>query len=212
MFVTSPRYTFRESGVGCEAHSRTDCLCDVVIDTPVEIASGLMFGDAALREVDAWGVDARNLHDFASVLLGLYDTYMDAGADVASSDDDRHAVAPRVAALADDPLFGQLDERTIRALRAHYRAGTPWEFAVRELGAGWSDEQLRTFRAAYMRRMKQARHDKKARLASLVSKNKNAAVVECEVCGTFVADHTGTRSTCSAACKQKAYRLRKKGK
>lgn len=209
MFRVLPRYRFVESGVGCEAHSNPTCLCDVHVTDPVVVQSDvpLMFEQAILDELGEHGANERNVHEIASVLLGLYETYVDSGADISGdAENAEHAVTPRISNLLNNSLFDQLDERTVRALRAHYRAGSPWEIAVLELGDGWSADNLRTMRQAYVNRVKQSRNDKRYRLQAETSV---PTVVECMVCGKVVRNVRGRRMTCSSACKQVAYRRRK---
>lgn len=212
MFATLPRYTFRESGVGCGQHpTNPDCLCDVVITQPVEFQTDtvLLFAQSALNEIDAETVTNYNFHEFASVLLGLYETMVDTGSDDAETVD---TVTARFGRVSASPLWDSLDDRTVRALRAHYRAGSPWEVAVREL-AGMSADNLSVLQQQYMKRRKQAFHDKRYR-----SENRKNLVtvsegmISCVVCGVPMVNVNGRRETCSSACKQRKYRNSKKGK
>ncbi len=76
-----PRYTFRAptEWLGCGTPGHFDsCLCDVIVTNPAPIFVGqrLMFGDLALKEIDADRVSERNIVEFASVLLGCYEEYL----------------------------------------------------------------------------------------------------------------------------------------
>lgn len=75
-----PRYTFRKSNVGCGGVGHSDeCLCDVRLDNgpaPLFVGQPLMFGQLALRELDADQVSDRNIVEFASILLGCYDEFL----------------------------------------------------------------------------------------------------------------------------------------
>lgn len=75
-----PRYTFTETGVGCEAHSDPNCLCDVNIDNPMAAeAVTILFSDIAKQALGAATVSSANIYDWAELVLGLHDKYRELG-------------------------------------------------------------------------------------------------------------------------------------
>ncbi len=69
-------YAFEETGVGCEAHGDVSCLCDVVIDKPVEIKHSLgEHGNTILfSRTVAEHINVRDdLAAHMALVLGLYD-------------------------------------------------------------------------------------------------------------------------------------------
>jgi len=172
---------------------------------PIQTEGEFMFEDTILAELGEYGANARNVYDVASVLLGLYESYVDSGADLSDMDTAENVVSPRMRGMLANATFDLLDERCVRALRAHYRAGSPWEVAKQELPE-LSDENMAAFRKEYMTRKKQARHDKKARL---MTERKVGSTTVCEHCGVFVRNVYGRTRFCGSACKQAAYRARK---
>lgn len=207
MFQILPRYEFRETGVGCAEHSDPACLCDVVVGTPVPIAPPtvpFMFEDTILDGLNEYGANARNIYEIASVLLGLHETYVDAGADMDNESTMGMAVAARITGTFGN--YPQLDERTVRALRAHYRAGSTWDVAQHEVTVGLSEQTLHSLRREYMERRKMARHEKKVRLQQPL---KSGTKTECEHCGKVITNVYGRTRFCGGNCKQAAYRARK---
>lgn len=209
MFQSLPRYEFIETGVGCAEHSDPTCLCDVVVGTPVPIAPStvpFMFEDTVLEGLGEYGANARNIYEIASALLGLHETFVDSGADADNEDTMGMAVTARISGTFANPLFADLDERTVRALRAHYRVGSTWDVARYELPDGLSGQTLAALRTEYMTKRRFARHEKKVRLQQPL---KSGTKTTCEHCAKVIVNVYGRTRFCNGNCKQAAYRARK---
>lgn len=77
-----PRYQFTETGVGCATHNDPTCLCDVNVTLPVTMnAEAIMFGALAKQALHIDVVDETVVYEFASLMLGMYDTYQRLGTD-----------------------------------------------------------------------------------------------------------------------------------
>lgn len=69
-----PIYRPTETLAGCQDHNDPECLCDVHVGTPAPIIEGPhMFHDTALRYVDGYTVDARNVYDYLCARLGWFE-------------------------------------------------------------------------------------------------------------------------------------------
>lgn len=132
-----PRYRPAPSGVGCAVHADPDCLCDVVIGTPVPIIrTGHKFHNIVLHELGDDMVSERNLHEFSSIVLGLFEL--------------EKALAAQQAPVK-RKSFTALPENVMHALHNHARADTVWALASLELeGLGLSEATIGKIRADYV--------------------------------------------------------------
>lgn len=92
-----PRYTFRQTQVGCADHGDPNCLCDVNIVTPTAVnCETITYG--RLAEQIVGGLNSETFHEFASIVLGCTE------------------LAPNIGAVPDTTVLGN----------GHRRKGTPW--------------------------------------------------------------------------------------
>lgn len=114
-----PRYRTWESGVGCVGHGDPTCLCDVVIreSAPV-LTTEHKFHNLALHELDDDTVSERNIYEFFSIVLGLFEL--------------EQALRGADAPVTRDSWMA-MPENVRTALHNHARADSPWEIAVIEL-------------------------------------------------------------------------------
>jgi hypothetical protein len=139
MMKVLPRYRFHESGVGCAEHSDPTCLCDVVVVKPVQILNRAShrFWGRALDELGDDVVSDRNLHEAASIVLGL------------------HKLERALQRASDQPMskpvWQALPAAVVEALRNHARVDSPKHIALMELdGLGLDAETQRQVSAAYV--------------------------------------------------------------
>ena len=131
-----PRYRPAPSGVGCAVHGDPECLCDVVVGTPVPIIrTGHKFHNIVLHELNDDTVSDRNLHEFFSIVLGLFEL--------------EKALAAQDAPVRRES-FVQLPENVMQALHNHARADTVWALASLELeGLELSESTISKIRHDY---------------------------------------------------------------
>ena len=131
-----PRYRPAPSGVGCAVHDDPECLCDVVVGTPVPIIrTGHKFHNIVLHELDDDTVSERNLHEFFSIVLGLFEL--------------EKALVAQQAPIQRES-FTKLPENVMRALHNHARADTVWALASLELeGLNLTSSQVAKIRGDY---------------------------------------------------------------
>jgi hypothetical protein len=130
-----PRYRTWETGVGCAAHGDPTCLCDVVIGEPAPIIkTEHKFHNIALNELGDDVVSERNLHEFFTIVLGLFELESHlAGADRAIT------------------RWGQLPRPVATALHHHAKADSPWTIAMIELeDIEMTPAQLKKLRHEYV--------------------------------------------------------------
>lgn len=134
-----PRCTFTETGVGCAVHGDPTCLCDVVVGTPTPIDThhGLTFGTLAVKAVGK--LSAETFHEFASVLLGCADAYMELVVDAPSrqSHETPNEFSRRKARMmrgkTEQTPWMMLDDPTRVALNEAHQRLTPWPEAAKLL-------------------------------------------------------------------------------
>lgn len=131
-----PRYRPAPSGVGCAVHNDPECLCDVVLGEQVPILrTEHKFHDIALHELNDDTVSERNLHEFFSIVLGLFEL-------------EKALVAQQ--APIQRPSLTALPENVMRALHNHARADTVWAIASLELeGLDLTSSQVAKIRGDY---------------------------------------------------------------
>ena len=196
-----PRYTFRKGDL-CP-HGDPDCLCDVKIVCPIAIRTDIRhpYWEMALEELDDWSVTERNFVEASSIMLGL--------AEVARSA--QHNVMPD---NRGPECWRNLPEQVRTNLVWHYRAGSPWQYALLELdGVDCELEQVRRY---YLERRRTAQfHRDSTRAARNKERRKSARMrsapseIACLVCGTVVPNTQGKRRTCGVTCRIKLSRANK---
>lgn len=132
-----PRYRPQPSNVGCATHDDPECLCDVVLGEQVPILRAEhKFHNIVLHELDDDLVSERNLHEFFSIVLGLFEL--------------EKALAAQQAPIQ-RPSLTALPENVMRALHNHARADTVWALASMELeGLNLTSSQVAKIRADYV--------------------------------------------------------------
>lgn len=132
-----PRYRIKESGVGCTEHDDPTCLCDVVIGEQVPILrTEHKYHQLALNELNDDTVSERNLHEFFTIVLGLYT--------LERSFTTHHSKELRRAA------FQMLPPHVADAIHHHSRADSPKYIVMMELeGLGLSKAEVAKVAAAY---------------------------------------------------------------
>jgi len=133
-----PRYRTWESGVGCAEHQDPECLCDVIVTEPAPILVRAPHKHHAMimDELDDDKVSARNIHEFASILLGLHKLEV--------------ALEGWFDSPTSRPIWDSIPEDVAMALKMHARADTPVEIAMMETeGLGLVPLAQRALRQAY---------------------------------------------------------------
>lgn len=194
-----PRYVFM-SGEMCP-HGLPDCLCDVIVDRPVKIATDVehLFHQLALDELDDYKVSAKNVVEFFSIVLGSWSAWVDEGLDL-PTDDLLHDGTQ-------DTVFGPAEFRVLSVgernlFRAHYRVGSPWTVAQHVLPLTVTPQGFAVLRRFY--------GQQKCNSGRAATRRVSASVVECVVCGVGVLNAGGQRKTCSPKCRTEMYREKKR--
>lgn len=151
-----PAYEFQETGVGCAAHNDPACLCDVIINEPVEVeCTSIQFQSIALQAVDAKTVSERNIYDFARYLLGGYERlkYLDSPAGKmreyrkAKKENKREASPKAVTPWMMLP-------KTVRdTMKQSFKAHVPWSVAKANLPDDLDSVSLKYIRTYYNQRL-----------------------------------------------------------
>jgi hypothetical protein len=203
---TAPYYQFTKprDSYGCAAHNDVECLCDVVIGTPVPIMTEAPHAwfQAALDVLDHDMVDARNLHEVISVTFGLWtlnDLMFGPGRD------EHRPAGPQ--------LWRDLPEDVRLSLRYHYRVGTPWEIAVVELEETiLTETEMAALRKYYVERMRTSAYERNSTKAA---ERQHRRHLQSSACGVDTCQYCGAKFepfrnkvVCSSPCRQALYRLR----
>ncbi|MFO0417792.1 MAG: hypothetical protein ACK53T_00170 [Planctomycetota bacterium] len=146
-----PRYEFKAphnapaAQVGCAAHLDPTCLCDVVFDTPAPYYKGEhKYHDMALNELDDWGVSERNVHEFLSIVMGVFtlETVLD----------NEYNPAP-----IRSPFLLGFGPETAVAIQNHLKSNSPWHVAYGEVPVGtdrrWFRDQYWKLQGTYRDRL-----------------------------------------------------------
>lgn len=195
-----PRYQFRE-GEPCP-HGSPDCLCDVdmslLVNSPINRDVNHQFHRAALDELGDYTVNERNIYEFFQIVLGM--DYMwrsevcDDPAEMIVQPDQLRET--RAGKPIGPEQWRRLPEHIVRNLRRHYKVGSPWSLAQREVeGLGYSIADMTVLGRYYETRRKNAIYKSRNRSTSVLS--------NCEMCGKQMANKGGQRLTCSQVCRNK---------
>lgn len=197
-----PRYQFRE-GEPCP-HGSPDCLCDVDLssfngnfpqynrDTPHQ------FHQMALDELGDYTVTERNIYEFFQIVLGCDYMYRsevcDDPAEMIVLNDS--LMETRNGKPIGPEQWRRLPNEVVRRLRRHYKVGTPWSLAQREIeGLGYTASDLKVLGKYYETRRKNAIYKSRPRATTVLS--------YCEICGIEMANRGGNRRTCSQVCRNR---------
>lgn len=204
-----PRYEFRETGEPCP-HGSPDCLCDVIVTDPVEIMTDgpHLYHQLALGVLDDGKVTERNVYEFFQIVLAADYLYR---SEVSTDTDDMIVQtevlqSTRNGKLVGPPQWHRLPNEVCKNLRRHYKVGTPWELAQRELdGMGYTATDLKVLGKYYNTRRMNA-------LYKSQTKRTTEAIGQCVICGKEMPNKGGQRKTCSQVCRNKKTKMAAKAR